>query len=127
MIYAGIRAGGWLNQFRIKGTFGQRTPVLTQDNYVNNDYATIQIQDKISSEYTLISNYLTSEVANALFFRDMLANKILITNYEINSYQSYNRIDVLPSDILDSVTNKTKMRQAWKFRDRIDNNFKSNY
>ena len=127
LIYTGIRAGGWLNQFRIKGSFGQKTPVLTQDNYVNNNYATVQIQDKITTEYTLTSNYLTAEVANALFFRDMLANKILITNYDINSYESFNRADVIPSDILESATYKTKMRQSWKFRDRIDNNFKSNY
>ena len=127
LIYTGIRAGGWLNQFRIKGSFGQKTPVLTQDNYVNNNYATVQIQDKITTEYTLTSNYLTAEVANALFFRDMLANKILITNYDINSYENYNRIDVVPADIIDSVMSKTKVRQSWKFNDRIDNNFKSNY
>ena len=127
LIYSGIRAGGWLNQFRIRGTFGQKTPVLTQDNYVNNNYATIQIQDKITSEYTLASNYLTAEVANALFYRDILANKTLITNYSINSYELYNRIDVIPIDIIESVNNKTLNRQSWKFTDRISNNFKSNY
>lgn len=120
---------GWYSSVRISGKFGQKTPVLEQDNYLNNNYEIEQIQDKIITEYTLSTNYLPAIVANKLFYTDILANKLLISDYNIINHEVYRLVDLVPVEPEDVVylDKKTTVRYKYKFKERVENNIKTNY
>ena len=120
---------GWYQSFRIKGFFGDKRPVLEKDDFVDVEYNIEQIQDKIISEFSLRTLCLPSSIANELFYSNMLANRIYITDYNIVNHEFYNQVDVTPIEP-EEVTNqvrKTGVKHSWKFKLRVEDNIKTNY
>lgn len=125
--FTGLVDGGWRQWVRIRGRFGDRRPVLKQDSYMDSSYRVRQIQDRILSEYTLSSQYLPHEVASELFYRSMLADSILVTDYSLMAHERLDRVDVVPTEVSDAENNRALVRQSWKFRDRVQDNIKTMY
>ena len=124
--FTDLLPNGWYQSIRLYGIFTDKTPVLEQDNYLNSEYVIEQIQDKIITEYTLSTNYIPASIYNMLFFQDILANKILITDYNILNEDQYFRIDVVPVDV-EKERVKRRSRFTVKFKERIENNIKTNF
>lgn len=125
--YTDLLDNGWYESYRIKGFFGDKTPALEQDNYLDANYKALQIQDKNNPDYILRSKYMPAEVANNLFYENTLANTILISDYNVLNHELYNQLSVIPSEFTTSNNNKTMVRQEWKFKDRVQNNIKRNF
>lgn len=91
--FAGLN---WYSSYRIGGFFGEKTPVLEVDNYVNQEYKKVQIADRLRVEYTLYTRLLPSEISNAIAYNQMLANRILVTDYNVLNHEIYRQIEVRP-------------------------------
>lgn len=89
----------WYQSVRIPATFGNPTPVIETDNYINTNHETRQITAKNSREWTLNTGLINYEVATKLIYNKMLANKILITDYLIKAESIFRRIDVIPQSV----------------------------
>lgn len=89
----------WYSSYRVAGRFGGKSPVIEVDNYVKSDFTKAQIQDRIRTEYTLQTRLLPSVVANAVAYDQVLANSILITDYNVLSHELYRQIQVRPISI----------------------------
>lgn len=94
--YTDLIVGGWYSSYRISGIFGFKTPVLESDSYLTSDYVKSQIQDKIKTEYTLRSKLLSPETVDNIVFDAMLANDILVTDYNLNN-RTLNKVSVYPT------------------------------
>lgn len=127
--YTDLLDGGWYNSFRIKGFFGFKTPKLEIDNYLNQDYKQEQIQDKVSTEWTLETNLLPSYISNVLAYDNILANKLLITDYNIFNTEIFRRIEVYPQEFGDvsHYANNRNTKFIIIFTNKIDNNIKTNF
>lgn len=120
---------GWYNSVRINGRFGQRKPVFEKDVVADGRYIDYQIQSKIYSEWILEARNINSYIADRLFYRDITANRILITDYNLIAHDKYVQIDVVPegNESVDYENRGTLCTQLWKFSDRVKNIIKTNY
>ena len=70
----------WQEQIRIKGFFGNKQRRLEQDNYLDRNRNTTQIQDSLIHEFTL-EPYFFPECLRYRIDEILLANEILISDY----------------------------------------------
>lgn len=84
--YTGLN---WYQEIRIKGIFWQKRPELTKDTYFTTARKVTQIQDSIKFIYTLETQFLTGKTSDYLVSNKMLANDILITDYNRCNTESY--------------------------------------
>jgi len=89
----------WYQSVRIPGTFGNPTPILETENYIDSNHYSKQITAKNSREWTLKTKQINYEVATKLLYNKLLANQILITDYLIKAESIFRRIDVMTSEI----------------------------
>lgn len=89
----------WYGSVRIPAIFGKPTPIYETDRYISETRKKRQIQDKMSREWFLSTKKLSWEIVNVLIYNKMLANEILITDYNIYAESTWRRISVLPKDL----------------------------
>lgn len=89
----------WYQSVRVPGTFGNPTPILETENYIDSNHYSKQITAKNSREWTLKTKQINYEVATKLLYNKLLANQILITDYLIKAESIFRRIDVMTSEI----------------------------
>ena len=120
---------GFYNSYRIRGQFGWRKPKIEIDNFLNQNYKLKQIQDKITDEWTLETNLIPASVSNILIYDDLLANRVLITDYNLMNNEIYRRKEVYPTEISDATHYDMNRKQIFriKFVNQIENNIKNNY
>lgn len=118
----------WYGSVRIPATFGNPTPIYEEDRYVSETRKKRQIQDKMSREWSLITKKINWEVANVLIYNKMLANEILITDYNIYAESVWRRISVLPKELekRETVNNPDKLYNI-TFVDSNDYYIKRNF
>jgi hypothetical protein len=126
--YDGLLQDGWYQSFRIKGKLMPKQPKITTDNYINQDNEIIQIQDKITNDYDLITGLIPAVIADVLIYDNLLANKILISDYNIFNEDVKRQIELRPIDIPEKkVYNfNNNMKFVIKFTSAIDNIIKNN-
>lgn len=119
----------WYQSYRIEGVFGDKKPSLEIDNYQNSARDLTQIQDKISNLYTLETKMLPSNLLNAITYDGLLANRILITDFNFCSFERYKRLEVYPDSIEDFTTFELnpKGTAKFKFTDKRQNIIKRNF
>jgi len=118
----------WYQSYRIAGVFGDKKPSLEIDNYQNSARDLTQVQDSISNLYTLETKMLPSNLLNAITYDGLLANRILITDFNFCSYERYKRLEVYPDSIEDFTTFELnpKGTAKFKFTDKRQNIIKRN-
>jgi len=79
----------WYQEIRIKGIFWQKRPELTTDTYFTTARKVTQIQDSIKYKYTLETRFMTGKTSDYLVSNKMLANDILITDYNKCNTEAY--------------------------------------
>ena len=89
----------WYQSLRVPGTFGNPTPTVETDNYVNSNHEKRQITAKNSREWSLATGLINYEVGTQLLYNKMLANEILITDYLIKNESIFRRINLMLSEI----------------------------
>ena len=113
---------------RLKAEFLEITPTLEVNKYKTNISEWKQIQDKVIENYELRTKALPYEVTNNLTKVISLANKILITDYQIKAETLFRRVSVYPDNfektILEGNTNSI---YNIKFVAKQENNIKRNY
>lgn len=96
--YTGLN---WNTEVRIEGSLKFIAPTLTLDNYQNSNRKFLQIQDKTVRNYEIETGLIPSSIGN-LFTKDgVLANDILITNYDWFAYEKYVDFNILITEISD--------------------------
>jgi len=89
----------WQQSVRIPGTFGNPTPSLETDNYTTSTHQVRQITSKMSTQWFIKTRKINYEVAFQLVYNKLLANEILITDYNILAESIWRRQSVFPSEI----------------------------
>jgi hypothetical protein len=118
----------WYQSLRLPGTFGNPTPVLETDNYINSNHESRQITAKNSREWSLTTGLINYEVGTKLLYNKLLANRILITDYLIKAESIFRRVDVIVQEI-DKPEIKGIPDRSYnaKFTDRLDKFRKRNF
>lgn len=127
--YNGLLTNGWYQSFRIPGFFGNKQLVYQEDNYLNNDRKIRDIVPSIIPEYTLKTGLITADVYNQILLDNILANDILITDYNLINAEAYRRKEVSPKSIEDLkyYSGSVKSNFIVKFVDRRNNIVKNNF
>ena len=116
----------WKEQIRIPGFFGNKQRRLEQDNYLDKNRRTTQIQDSLIHEFTLEPYFwphcLRDEIDSIL-----LANEILISDYNLSNTDDLKNISVIPTSIETEYFGKSnKAADEIKFEERRKNRVKRN-
>lgn len=91
----------WYQSMRLPGIFGKPTPIYEEDRYItsNPNRKKKQIQDTMGREWTLNTKKISWEISEKLIYNNMLANEILLTDYNIYAESIWRRVGVFPNEI----------------------------
>lgn len=123
--YSGIN---WYQSIRIEGKFGNKKPEIITDRYQTSQREIKTIQDKVTNTYVLNTQLLPSEIFNALNYNYLLADIILITDYNVNQ-ELYRRKSVIFENF-ETVNNHNrsiKSNFTYTFKDNVDDIIKRTY
>mgnify|MGYP003647736526 CR=1 FL=1 len=116
----------WKEQIRIPGFFGNKQRRLEQDNYLDRNRNTTQIQDSIVHEFTL-EPYFWPHCLRGEIDSILLANEILISDYNSDNTDNLKNISVIPTSIDTEYFGKSKKAaDEIKFEERQKNRVKRN-
>lgn len=126
--YIGLLPDGWYQSIRIEGKLLSKIPTKKQDNYYSTDNKLIQIQDKVEYEYNIESGLLPIEVADLLIEDNLLANKIVVSDYNYFSEANLKEIELDSVDYKKtSFTHNKSSIYTFKMKPRFDNLIKNNF
>lgn len=126
--YTNLIDGGWYSSVRLKGYFGRYDPTLERDKYFDSSYREIQNRDKVEGEYTLRCERVATSLYTALSKREMLANDVYISSYNLFDDQKYSQYPVVPESFDESSYNEYGfVNFTLKFSDRQKDNIKRNF
>ena len=121
--YTGLN---WAEQIRIPGFFGNKQRRLEQDNYLDKNRRTTQIQDSLIHEFTL-EPYFWPQCLRDQIDSILLANEILISDYNLLNTDDLKNISVIPTSIDTEYFGKSnKAADEIKFEERQKNRVKRN-
>lgn len=116
----------WCEQIRIPGFFGNKQRRLEQDNYLDKNRRTTQIQDSLIHEFTL-EPYFWPDCLRDEIDSILLANEILISDYNLLNTDNLKNISVIPTSIDTEYFGKSrKAADEIKFEERRKNRVKRN-
>ena len=116
----------WTEQIRIPGFFGNKQRRLEQDNYLDKNRRTTQIQDSLIHEFTL-EPYFWPDCLREEIDSILLANEILISDYNSLNTDDLKNISVIPTSIETEYFGKSsKAADEIKFEERRKNRVKRN-
>ena len=124
--YTGLN---WYQQHRLPGWFGDKKPTFETDNYLKGDREISQIQDSIRNVYTLETELLPESLLNWITYDGLLSNRILITDYNLCTFERYQKLEVYPESIDDFSTFRRTPNGLgrFKFTDKKQNILKRNF
>jgi hypothetical protein len=119
---------GWYQSYRLKGILGNKKATLESDYLMTSDRRMLQIQDKVSYEYELQTNLLPAAVAKVLIEDNLIANEILLTDFNLYNTDIFRRVELYPTSINDtkSFSGNRKVIYSIIFKERVDNILKRN-
>lgn len=92
--FTNLVQGGWKSYIRLEGTFGEMQPSLDREIYQDTSYRIVQNRERVNREYSLKVNLVPETLQNRIATRDMLANQIFITSYDVLQEIEYQRYPV---------------------------------
>ncbi len=119
----------WLKSVRIPADFGDKTPRLETDNYINTQYKKKQIRDEVINEYTLSTERLPSYILNPLINDQLLANEVFITTYNLFSFEDLRDLEVYFTEVSEvnyAGNTSKKATYSMKFEEKTQNIIKRN-
>jgi len=73
----------WYNSVRLRANFKTNTPELVQENYLDSNRVTTQIQSSIIDNYLLTTKIICKDLKDTIYYDLVLANQMLITNFNL--------------------------------------------
>ena len=123
------RGLNWITEVRISASLKYSTPKITIDNYQTSNRTIRQIQDKAIENFELETYFMPSKIGDLFVKNGVLANNILITNYDLFGYKKYVDFQVLITEITDFKGNYQVNSLAsftFALEERVQNNIKRN-
>ena len=119
----------WEQSIRVRGKFWNPQATFETDNYQDSERNINQIQDEITTDYTLELEPIPVNIAKPLIYDRILGNRILIYDYNLFNFERYIDFEVYPKEIVDSVFhNRTgKGKFTFRFTDKKKNIIKRNF
>lgn len=108
--------GGWYQSIRVHGIFGRQTPTFVEDQYQNSDRQIKQINPSIEYEWFLETHYLPEGVKNQIVDNQTLANRTVITDYNLLNDGIYREKELSFNDFdtVEHAGRGTKYVLKWK-------------
>ena len=126
--YTGLVEGGWKSSIRLPGELIISTPEIEIDRYLNSSYQQIQNYEKVIRKYNLNFYRLSESVLRTIIENKVLANKVLITDYNLFSDQKWQAVDVAPESFSElTITPYSKVTGSISFTNRADTLRKRNF
>ena len=102
-------------------------PELQRDDYMDGNRVIKQIQDSIIRKYTLETQLIPQGIMNMIAFNDVLANEIIISDYNLQN-ANYKGLEVVPESITANYYEKNPNGSyEIEFKARKENDIKRNY
>ena len=126
--FTDLLPGGWPQSMRFKGHFGDKTPQLETDRFLDTSYNEVQNRDQVRFEYTLSLEDTPQNIFNEFSEREILANTLLVTDYDVMNPAVYRRVPV----VIDSLAAATffpngRGRFSFTCSDRTKDTIKRNF
>lgn len=116
----------WRQQYRIKGFFGHKQRSIVQDSYLNKSRTEKQIQDTLIHDY-MLEPYLLNPCLRFLIDQIMLANDVIINDYNLDNTDNLKNISCVPVSVETEYFNKSqKAADVFKFKERNQDRVKRN-
>jgi hypothetical protein len=96
--YTGLN---WSTELRVKAKLKYLAPTLTVDNYQTSQRVVSQIQDKTIKNFEVETELIPSVVGDLFTESGVIANDVLITNYDFFAYKSFTDLNVIFTEISD--------------------------
>lgn len=119
---------GWYQSYRIGGKLLPKVPKLTTDNYYDQSNNLMQIQDKVTDDYELETIPIPESISNQLIYDNLLANKTLLSDFNIFNEEVIRQISLYPTEINKKAFGMNKnCKFNIKFTTKKDDNIKNNW
>lgn len=116
----------WRQQYRIRGFFGHKQRSIVQDSYLNKSRTEKQIQDTLIHDY-MLEPYLLNTCLRFLIDQIMLANDVIISDYNLDNTDNLKKISCVPVSVETEYFNKTpNAADVFKFKERNQDRVKRN-
>lgn len=126
--YTGLLAGGWYSAIRLQGTFGEATPELIEDKYLDTSYRQVQNREEVRFTYKLSCRNVPENIYKRLSGDQMISNTMLVTSYNLMAEQSYRQFPVAVTSFSDnSYKNNGRVDFSIEMTDRQQNIIKRNF
>jgi len=118
----------WEGSVRVPATFGNPTPIYETTEYVTGQRVNEQIQSKVTREWDLNTRLISYDVAFSLLYNRLLANEILVTDYNIKAETVFRRVSVRTREIdKPKIEGRPEKIYNIKFADRKQKYIKRNF
>lgn len=119
----------WEQMVRIRGKFWNPQKTFETDNYQDTNRNILQIQDQITTQYDLQLQGIPAEIGEPLLKDKILANKIVVTDYNLFNYKKYREVELYPVEIFDQKFFRRTARGyfAIRFTDKVQDIIKRNF
>lgn len=118
----------WYQSLRVKGRFGNPQPIYSTDNYVSENRVIEQNQARMNREWDLFIKPIPFEIVEKIIYNKVLANSILMTNYNIFAESEFKRVSVVLKEASKrEIENSQNQIYELKFSDNKDIYIKRNY
>jgi hypothetical protein len=116
----------WITSVRIKGFFYEIDPRLERESYQTTNREEKQIQETTVLRYQLETKLIPSVIFNDLKDDGLMATDILITDYNLVSYEDLRQIKVVRTEFGDFNTFRRSRRGRFivVFDEKIQNKIK---
>ncbi len=93
----------WYKSFRFFGSILGEKYTFESDNYQNTKRELTQIQDKVTINHIVRYSYLDKNQLYDVVLDQSLADKVLLSNYEVNSCVDIQRVESYPIEFQDTI------------------------
>jgi len=120
--------GGWPSSIRLRGVFGEMSPSLEQDTYLDSSFRVTQNRDQTIREYSLRCEVVPETIFTRLASQDILGNEVLISAFNVFNDVIYSQFPVTPDSFEEEIYKETGfLNFNIKFKDRQQNVIKRNF
>jgi len=127
--YTDVLAGGWYQSFRINGRLFAPDVKLEIDRIMNEEYKQVQVVESLTKEWKLLAKQLPAVISNQIIYDNTLANRFLVTDYNLYNHEIYRREELYATSIEKNNEPNMNRNRTWtiKLGDSTENIIKRNY
>lgn len=126
--FTGLVDGGWPSSIRLRGIFGDMSPSLEKDIYLDSSYRETQNRDQTIREYSLRCEIVPETIFTRIASREVLGNQVLISAFNVFNDVVYSAFPVTPDSFEEEVYKSNGfLNFNIKFKDRQQNVIKRNF